>query len=103
MADTIRVVCESMAIECKLSAFPWRRALKMTEDGDVDGLFAVVKLPEREKYMYVTEPIIESAYGVFVPTSSSLKYSAPVDLDGYTVGAYGPSAASRALEEIAIY
>jgi polar amino acid transport system substrate-binding protein len=75
--------------------------LKLAENGEVDGLYAVVPIAEREQFFYLTPPIVQSAYGVFVPARSTLRYSRPHDLDGYTVGAYGPSAASRVLEDVA--
>lgn len=101
MSDMLRAICEAINASCQLKTYPWRRALKMAEEGEVDGIYAVARIPEREEHFYVSRPVIESAYGVFVPESSTLKYRAPSDLSGYTVGAYGPSAASKALEGIA--
>src|SRR6185369_10136541 len=101
MSDTIRAVCASLRIECQLKSYPWRRALKLAEDGEVDGIYALAPIAEREQFFYLTPPIVQSAYGVFVARGSPLRYSTPHDLDGYTVAAYGPSAASRALEQVA--
>lgn len=101
MSDVLRAVCEAIKTPCKLEIYPWRRALKMAEEGEVDGIYAIARIPEREEYFYVSRPIIESAYGVFVHEASALKYRVPADLDGYTVGAYGPSAASKALDGVA--
>ncbi|TMH35215.1 MAG: amino acid ABC transporter substrate-binding protein [Betaproteobacteria bacterium] len=101
MSDTIRAVCKLIKAQCRLEVYPWRRALKMAEDGLVDGLYAVANIPEREQFFYVSPPIIESAYGVFVHESSTLVYRRPSDFAGYTVGAYGPSAASKALDGVA--
>lgn len=101
MSDVLRAVCEAIKAPCKLEVYPWRRALKMAEEGEVDGIYAVARIPEREEHFYVSRPIIESAYGVFVHESSTLKYHVPADLSGYTVGAYGPSAASKALDGVA--
>jgi len=101
MSDTIRAVCASLRIECQLKSYPWRRALKLAEDGEVDGIYALAPIAEREQFFYLTPPIVQSAYGVFVTRGSPLQYTTPHDLDGYTVAAYGPSAASRALEQVA--
>jgi polar amino acid transport system substrate-binding protein len=101
LADTIRAVCEELKIRCKQEAYPWRRALKLAEDGHVDGIYAIAPIPERAQFFYVSPPIVESAYGVFVAAPNRLAYAQPRDLAGYTVGVYGPSAASRALGEVA--
>jgi polar amino acid transport system substrate-binding protein len=100
IADTIREVCAAIKAECRFETYPWRRALKLAEDGFVDGIYAVVPLPERAQFFHLTPPIVESSYGVFAQESSPLRYQGPHDLDGYTVGVYGPSAASRALETV---
>lgn len=100
IADTIREVCLAIKVECRFETYPWRRALKLAEDGFVDGIYAVVPLPERAQFFHLTHPVVESSYAVFAPDWSSLRYQSPHDLDGYTVGVYGPSAASRALDAI---
>jgi polar amino acid transport system substrate-binding protein len=101
MSETIRAVCAELKLQCKLESYPWRRALKMAEEGAVDGIYALADIPERRQFFYLTPPIVESAYGVFAHRSSSLAYSRPSDLDGYTVASDGPSAASRAAETLA--
>ncbi|HEY2929657.1 substrate-binding periplasmic protein [Piscinibacter sp.] len=101
MSDTIRAVCDELKWQCALEVYPWRRALKMAEEGLVDGIYAIADIPERRQFFYVTPTIIESAYAVFAHRSSPLTYTRASDLDGYTVGAYGPSAASKAAETIA--
>jgi polar amino acid transport system substrate-binding protein len=101
MSEILRAVCEELKASCKLEVYPWRRALKMAEDGEVDGIYAIARIPEREAQFRLTRPIIESTYGIFVHESSTLKYHAAADLAGYTVGAYGPSAASIVLDGLA--
>lgn len=99
--DVVRAVCASINISCKQQVYPWRRALRMAEEGDADGILVIQKLPEREKAFYLSEPIVRTSYAVFVHQNSTLSYSAPMDLEAYTVGVYGPSATSQAAEEIA--
>lgn len=99
--DLVRAVCASMKIECKQQIYPWRRALRMAEEGDADGILVIQRLPEREQAFYIIDPIVRSSYVVFAPERAPLKYAAPIDLEGYTVGVYGPSASSQTAEEIA--
>jgi len=100
LPDVMRATCEAIKAQCKVEIYPWRRALKLAEDGYVDGIYVVSKLAERERSFYLSPPIVESAFGVYVHSASALKYQGPADLAGYTVGAYGPSAASTALDAV---
>ena len=100
MSDTIRAVCAELKWQCTLEVYPWRRALKLAEDGLVDGIYAIADIPERRGFFYVTPPIIELAYALFAHRASPLTYTRASDLEGYTVGAYGPSAATKAAETL---
>ncbi len=99
--DVVRAVCASIQIQCKFEALPWRRAYVMVEMGNLDGILLLVHTVEREKYFYFTEPVIQSSYALFTRHGTPLHYSAPKDLAGFTVAAYGPSGTSAAAEEIA--
>jgi len=101
MSDTIQAACDELKLQCKLEIYPWRRALKMAEEGAVDGIYAIADIPERRHFFHLTPPIVESAYAVFAHRNSALAYARPSDLDGYTVASYGPSAASHAAETLA--
>jgi polar amino acid transport system substrate-binding protein len=101
IADVVRATCELMRVPCELKLYPWRRAMGLVDQGLADGIFAVARIPEREKQFFLSDPIVESSYGVFVSNHSDLVYTSPRDLDGYTVAAYGPSAATEAIEQIA--
>ncbi|SFN58101.1 polar amino acid transport system substrate-binding protein [Formivibrio citricus] len=100
-ADIVQAACDRLKVECTMEIFPWRRALRMAEEGQVSGLFGVAKTPEREKAFYLSEPILDTAYSFFAPVSSQFSYQRVEDLNGYTVGVYGPSATSKALENVA--
>lgn len=98
--EIVHATCAWLQIECELKMYPWRRAYQLAERGRADGIFVLQRLPEREKDFYFTDAVIGSSFGVFAQTTSRLRYSMPGDLDGYTVGVYGPSATSAAAEEI---
>jgi polar amino acid transport system substrate-binding protein len=99
--DVVRAVCAAIQAQCKFESLPWRRAFVMAEMGNVDGILVLVHTVEREKNFYFTEPVIQSSYALFVRTGTALSYSAPKDLAGYTIAAYGPSGTSAAAEELA--
>ena len=49
LPDTMRAVCEAIKAQCKVEVYPWRRALKLAEDGFVDGIYVVSNIAEREQ------------------------------------------------------
>ncbi len=98
--QVIDAVCASIRVECVQRIYPWRRALRMAETGEADGIAAIQRLPEREAFMTVSEPVVSSSYAVFTLVDSNLVFRQSSDLEGYTVGAYGPSATSRVAEEL---
>jgi polar amino acid transport system substrate-binding protein len=97
--ETVRAVCESMKIQCKFEIYPWRRAYLLAEQGMVDGIFVLLRTPEREKDFYFTDNVFQTSYAVFARQPDKLVYTAPKDLSGYTVAAYGPSGTSKTAEE----
>lgn len=100
VADVILAVCARIATACTIEVLPWRRALAMAEIGEVDGIFCFLRTPEREKKFFISEMIIDGAYSLFALDASPFKYTQPKDLDGYTIGAYGPSGTAATLEEV---
>lgn len=99
-AEIVQAACDRIKVECMMEIMPWRRALYMAEEGQASGLFGVAKTPEREKAFFLSDPILETAYSFFALDSTRFSYQKIQDLDGYTVGVYGPSATSRALQNI---
>jgi polar amino acid transport system substrate-binding protein len=71
----------------------------MAEEGEVDGIFTVVRVPEREKFFFLTEPVVDSAYTLFAIDSSTFVYRQPKDLEGFTVSVNDQSGTARVLEE----
>lgn len=98
--ELVLEVCKAMNSSCKLAVYPWRRALRLAESGAVDGILVVQKLSERENSFYLTQPVIRSSYGLYVPRDSGLQNLSPMQLPGYTIAAYGPSATSQAASDM---
>lgn len=92
--DILRAVCGAMHAECKQEVYPWRRANAMAQSGAVDGILMLLKTPLREAEYHLGPAVIQSSYVLYAQQQSAVKYSAPEDLAGYTVGAYGPSGTS---------
>jgi len=100
MAEVIQAVCAVAKMTCTAEVMPWRRALADAEEGRVDGIFSILHGPDREKKFFLSDPIISSAYSFFGMKGSNWSYTTPADLNGMTIGVYGPSSTSRALDEV---
>ena len=101
LPDIVNAACEAIKVTCVFTIMPWRRAYALAEGGKVDGIFVLVRTPEREASFYFSEPVMQATYAVFTRQASSLVYTQPQDLDGYTVAAYGPSGTSKVAEDLA--
>lgn len=98
--ELIQQVCQDANMSCSLRLLPWTRAQKEVEKGDAHALFLIGWNEEREKLLYFSYPIVQTAYGFFVHTDNNLNYHNPSDITGYTIGVFGPSNTSKSLEEI---
>ena len=100
MVDVLNTVCARLKQECKVEVMPWRRALAMAVNGEVDGVFTVADTPERRAVLYVSAPVVEAQYAFFALTGNPFEFSRPGDLPGRTIGVYGPSATSSTLQNL---
>lgn len=98
--DIMRAVCDSAGVRCLFSVMPWRRAVAEVQSGQADGLFPLLPSRDREKTLWLSAPLLSTAYGFFVPVRSRWHYRAPADLAGMTLGVYGPSGTASALQEV---
>lgn len=99
LVDIVHAVCQRLAQDCTVTLHPWRRALRLAEHGEVDGIFTVVRSPPREAAFHLTRMLVRSRYSIFVRQHSAFVYNQPADLAGRTVGVYGPSGTSYALAQ----
>lgn len=98
LVEVVRAVCEQLQYRCRIDIHPWRRALDLAERGEADGIFTVVRSPEREAHFHITRMLVTSRYAVF-SRNNGFVYSQPQDLTGRTVGVYGPSGTSYVLSQ----
>src|SRR5215467_10738835 len=99
-ADIIRKICSEMKIDCTMHLLPWRRAQDEVANGTAHGLFVIGWNEERAKKLYFSPPILNTEYGFFVRDDNPLKFKQNSDVNGYTVGTFGPSNTATALEKI---
>jgi polar amino acid transport system substrate-binding protein len=85
--DVWREVAKRLNLKLNFIEFPWPRSLLNMKEGCVDGMSGLAKRPEREEYMYYTNPTYYTCTTVFyvLKGNSSLiqKYE---DLYKYQIG-----------------
>lgn len=94
--EIIKAVCDKLVISCTFQSLPWRRAQHQVRLGQADGLYVVGRNDARERWLYFSEPILQTEYGFFThKTHVSLAHIGEVG--GMVVGVYGPSNTSTSL------
>jgi polar amino acid transport system substrate-binding protein len=98
--DIVRKICGEMKIDCPMRVLPWRRAQQEVEEGKAHGMFSIGWNAERAKWLHFSPAILVTEYGFFVRTDNPLVFKQNADVRGYTVGVFGPSNTSTALDKI---
>ena len=99
-AEIIRQVCQEMEITCTFQLLPWKRAQEEVRAGKANAMFVIGWNEKRAKWLHFSPPIMNTEYGFFVKDDNPLKYSQLSDIQGYTVGVYGPSNTANSLNKI---
>lgn len=99
LVEVVQTVCARLQQDCSIALYPWRRALRLAEQGQADGIFTLVRSPQREQIFHISRMLVTSRYSVFARTDSSFVFNQPSDLAGRLVGVYGPSGTSYVLSE----
>ena len=99
LVEILQSICARLERTCTVMLHPWQRALHMAEQGEVAGIFTVIRSPDREREFHISRMLVISRYSVFAREDSRFVFSGPADLAGRTVGVYGPSGTSWVLSE----
>lgn len=100
LAELVELACQRLGHHCRMQVLPWRRALELAETGKVDGIFAILDVPERQRYLHVSRMLLTTRYSLFTMPAATLAYRQPSDLQNARVGVYGPSGSSLVLEAL---
>ncbi len=95
--EIVAAVCTRLRIDCPVQLLPWRRALVLAEIGEAQGIFTVIRSPDRERAFHLTRMLVTSRYGVYARSASRFVFHRPEDLAGRSVAVYGPSGTSFVL------
>ncbi|MCP4672764.1 MAG: transporter substrate-binding domain-containing protein [Desulfobacula sp.] len=93
----VKEVFEKMSQTISIELLPWSRALVYLEKGRIDGLFEILKKPEREKFADYSKVVLMSeSVSFFVLKDSNITFDGDLNkLKDYTFGirhdfSYGP-------------
>jgi len=86
--DIIREVFHRMGYNVKIKLVPWKRALEMAKDNEVDGFFSAYKSAEREDiYIYPNESLLVEKNVFVVRKDSTITYDGDISkLDKHGIG-----------------
>lgn len=99
ISEVVQAVCSELGYHCSIEVHPWRRALRLAEDGLVDGIFTVIQSPARSQAFFITPMLVTSGYDFYTRRESDFIYRQPSDMRGKQIGVYGPSGTSFVLSE----
>ncbi|MGF1741868.1 transporter substrate-binding domain-containing protein [Vibrio profundum] len=85
--EIIQLLSKKTNIPIAVRLTPWKRVLHETKSGHVDGGIAFFKTEERENFLtYISTPLHESTYKVFVRKGEEFKFDSVADLHGKSIG-----------------
>ncbi len=86
--EIFRAVMKRMGIEAVFQLFPFKRCLKMLEEGKAHVLISLLKTKERARYtIFPKEHIGISRTSLFTRRDNQIRYGGSLkDLKGYTIG-----------------
>ena len=86
--DIFRAVMNRMGVKAELQQFPFKRCMKMLEDGNAQALISILKTKQRERFtVFPEEHISISRTLFFTKTGSDIQYGGSLkSLQRYTIG-----------------
>lgn len=73
-------------IDVKYSFYPWARALKTVIDGKIEGSAIWQKTPDREQYLYFSDPVMDANWMLFYHKDHPIEWENFKDLENMTIG-----------------
>ena len=98
--DIMKKVCEKLKWTCELEIIPQKRGLAMAEAGEIDGVWGILQIPEREKYLTHSVPTWTSNLNYMGIKGVTAPVTKPEELKGFTIAGVRASAAFKKAEEI---
>ncbi|PHV10101.1 substrate-binding periplasmic protein [Chitinimonas sp. BJB300] len=86
ITEIVREAFRRTGYDAKLEFLPWARCLAYAKAGQVDGIFGVWRLKERESFLLYTDPMPPIQVGFYARTKANIKYTKFEDLRPYKIG-----------------
>jgi len=101
--DTFKSVMDKMGIKVEFLKFPFKRCLKMLEDGNAQVLISILKTPERQKYaIFPEEHISISKTLFFTKTDARVQYKGSFkNLKNHSIGVIAGFSYGKAFDNAA--
>ena len=99
MVDVLFAACAKANVQCSVRVVPWRRALRLVETNEVDGIFPIVDSSRRRADFELSPEVVHGRY-VLLGLSCRDDCVNPRQLATRTVAVHGPSEASRILQDL---
>jgi polar amino acid transport system substrate-binding protein len=77
-----------------------RRGEHGLDSGEYQGMFPLVATKQRQESYFMMQPVVTTSYVFIARKTPPWTYVGPQSLEGRTIGVFGPSGTSAALEEI---
>jgi polar amino acid transport system substrate-binding protein len=102
MVDVLQAACAKLSWRCSVEILPWRRALRMAQAGEVEGMFSIVTPPYTMRpRFHVSPPVVEGRYVLLAQGAEALRFEGDARLlAGRAIGVYGPSGAEDTLKAL---
>jgi polar amino acid transport system substrate-binding protein len=102
MVDVLLATCARLEWRCSVEILPWRRALRMAQAGEVEGMFSIVTPPYTARPRFHVSPaVVEGRYVLLARSGEALRFDGDAQvLAKRVVGVYGPSGALDALNAL---
>lgn len=76
LVDVVTEAFRRSGHSVKIQLMPWARCLAEVREGNVDGIFSVFRLPEREAFLAYTEnPVITQIEVLFIHADSDIQFT----------------------------
>lgn len=86
--DIVKELAKRLDVEIEIKFVPWKRLLKMTEEGSCDGSFSLFDTEERRGFSIYADavPVHYSTYSLFTAKGKEFSFDKVEDLYGRTIG-----------------
>ena len=98
--DIMVKVCEKLHWQCQMEIVPQKRALTLAEAGQYDGVWGIIQLRSREKYLNYSSPTWTAHLSYFAARGQLAPFTRANDLKGFTVIGVRSSASFEKAEEL---